>query len=84
MLMTLEYLREYQTYFHIAQSWEVNESTVYRIVRRVEEELIASGEFPLPGRKQLLQPELELSTTIVDGVEHPIEQPQKTASLLLS
>lgn len=27
VLMTLEYLREYRTYFHIAQSWGVNEST---------------------------------------------------------
>lgn len=26
LLMTLEYLREYRTYFHIGQSWGVNES----------------------------------------------------------
>ncbi len=28
VLMTLEYLREDRTYFHIAQSWGVNESTL--------------------------------------------------------
>ena len=33
VLMTLEYLREYRTYFHIAQSWGVNESTAYRLIR---------------------------------------------------
>lgn len=27
LLMTLEYWREYRTYFHIGQSWGVNEST---------------------------------------------------------
>lgn len=30
LLMTLEYLREYRTYFHIGQTWGVNESTAYR------------------------------------------------------
>ncbi|NEO51432.1 MAG: transposase family protein, partial [Moorea sp. SIO4A3] len=33
VLMTLEYLREYRTYFHIGQHWGLNESTVYRIIR---------------------------------------------------
>jgi chorismate-pyruvate lyase len=79
VLMTLEYLREYRTYFHIAQSWGINESTVYRIVRRVEDELIASEEFRLPGRKYLLQPEQELLISVVDVVEHPIERPQKNS-----
>jgi hypothetical protein len=37
--MTLEYLREYRTYFHIGQSWGVNESTAYRIIRRIEDTL---------------------------------------------
>ncbi|MEH1928098.1 transposase family protein [Nostoc sp.] len=27
LLMTLEYWREYRTYFHIGQTWGVNEST---------------------------------------------------------
>ncbi len=35
VLLTLEYLREYRTYFHIGQSWGINESTVFRIVRKV-------------------------------------------------
>ena len=45
VLMTLEYLREYRTYFHIAQSWGVNESTAYRIIRKIENILIRSKEF---------------------------------------
>ena len=39
LLMTLEYWREYRTYFHIGQSWGVNESTVYRIIRKIEDTL---------------------------------------------
>lgn len=30
ILMTLEYLREYRTYFHIAKDWNVYESTAFR------------------------------------------------------
>jgi Helix-turn-helix of DDE superfamily endonuclease len=43
--MTLEYLREYRTYFHIGQSWGVNESTAYRIIRRIEDTLMALLSF---------------------------------------
>jgi DNA-directed RNA polymerase specialized sigma subunit len=39
LLIALEYWREYRTYFHIAQSWGVHESTVCRIVHRVEDQL---------------------------------------------
>ena len=28
LLITLEYWREYRTYFHIAQSWGIHESTI--------------------------------------------------------
>lgn len=38
LLIALEYWREYRTYFHIAQSWGVHESTVCRIVHRVEDQ----------------------------------------------
>ncbi len=33
LLMTLEYIREYRTYFHISQSYGVSESTAYKTVR---------------------------------------------------
>lgn len=81
ILITLEYLREYRTYFHIAQSWGVSEATIYRIVQRTETELIRSQLFRLPGRKQLLEPEPELAMVVVDVVEHPIERPQKNSEL---
>ena len=51
VLLTLQYWREYRTYFHIAQGWNINESTAFRIIRYVEDTLIRSGRFSLPGKK---------------------------------
>lgn len=34
LLMTLEYLREYRTYFHISRSYEISESACYRNIIR--------------------------------------------------
>ena len=48
LLITLEYWREYRTYFHLGNSWGVNESTAYRIVKKVENILIKSGLFNVP------------------------------------
>jgi Helix-turn-helix of DDE superfamily endonuclease len=77
VLMTLEYLREYRTYFHIAQSWGVNESTAYRIIRKVEDYLIASRVFSLPGKKKLLEADQSAMVVVVDVTESQIERPQK-------
>jgi transposase len=35
LLMTLEYLREYRTYFHISKSYNVSESTAYKCIKWV-------------------------------------------------
>lgn len=37
LLITLEYWREYRTQFHIGTSWGLHETTVRRIVRKVED-----------------------------------------------
>jgi len=77
LLLTLEYWREYRTYFHIAQSWGIHESTAYRIIRQVENTLIGSRAFNLPGKKKLLEPDHEIEVVVVDVTESPIERPQK-------
>lgn len=82
LLMTLQYWREYRTYFHIAQSWEVDESTAHRIVRSVEDTLIQSGRFALPGKKKLQAVEPEIEVLVVDVTETPVERPKKTATIL--
>ena len=53
LLMALEYIREYRTYFHIANSYAVSESTAYKTVRWIEDTLIKHPDFALPGRKAL-------------------------------
>jgi len=75
--MTLEYWREYRTYFHIGQSWGVNESTAYRIIRRIENSLMQSRAFTLPGRKKLSSSEHLPEAVVVDVTESQIERPKK-------
>ncbi len=77
LLITLEYWREYRTYFHIGKSWGVHESTVCRIVKKVEQVLIRSRAFRLPGKKQLHQSAYEWKILVVDVTETPIERPKK-------
>ncbi|SPR10515.1 IS5 family transposase ISOt6 [Orientia tsutsugamushi] len=40
LLMVLEYLREYRTYFHIGQNYVISESSAYRAVKWIEDTLV--------------------------------------------
>ena len=77
LLMTLEYIREYRTYFHISQSYSVSESNAYKTVRWVEDTLIKHPDFALPGRKALLKSDMEYEVVLIDASETPIERPKK-------
>lgn len=77
LLMTLEYLREYRTYFHISRSYGISESACYRNIRWVEDTLIKAGKFSLPGRKALLKSDIEYEVVLIDATESPIERPKK-------
>lgn len=77
LLMTLEYIREYRTYFHISQSYSVSESNAYKTVRWVEDTLIKHPDFALPGRKALLKSDMEYEVILIDASETPIERPKK-------
>ena len=77
LLMTLEYLREYRTYFHISQSYGLSESTCYRNICWVENVLIKSKVFSLLGRKALLKSDNEYEVILIDPTESPIERPKK-------
>ena len=77
LLMTLEYLREYRTYFHISRSYGISESACYRNISWVENTLIKSGKFSLPGRKALLRSDVEYEVVLIDATESPIERPKK-------
>ena len=77
LLMTLEYLREYRTYFHISRSYGISESACYRNIRWVEDTLIKDKQFSLPGRKSLLKRDMEYELILIDATETPIERPKK-------
>lgn len=77
LLIALQYWREYRTYYHISCDWNVSESTIYRIVIKVENILISSRKFSLPGKKTLATYEAENSLVAIDVTENPIERPKK-------
>jgi hypothetical protein len=71
--MTLEYLRD----FHLGQSYGLSESACYRNCRWVENTLIKSKAFSLPGKKALLRSNVEFEVILIDATETPIERPKK-------
>lgn len=79
LLMCLEYLREYRTYFHVGQSYGLSESASYRNCRWVEDVLIKSRAFSLPGRKALTKSDHEFEVILIDASESPIERPKKSS-----
>jgi hypothetical protein len=81
LLMTLEYLREYRTYFHLGQSYGLSESACYRNCRWIEDTLIKSETFSLPGKKALLRSNTEFEIILIDATETPIERPKKKGPL---
>ena len=83
LLMALEYLREYRTYFHISRSYGISESACYRKIRWVEDTLIKDGAFSLPGRKALLKSDVEYELVLIDATETPIERPKKNKSAII-
>ena len=78
LLMTLMYWREYRTQFHIAGSYSISEATVCRTIKKVEDALVRSGEFRLPGKKVLQPSDTIIEVVLVDVSEQPIERPKKS------
>jgi hypothetical protein len=77
LLLTLMYWREYRTQFHIGETYGVSESTVCRTIQKVENALLSSGQFRLPGKKALQENDTLIEVIIVDVAEQPIERPKK-------
>ena len=80
LLMSLEYIREYRTYFHTSKSYNISESSAYKTVRWVEDTLIKHPDFALPGRKALVKSDMEYDVVLIDATETPIERPKKNKS----
>lgn len=82
ILMTLMYYREYRTHFHIGETYDIHETNVSRIIRRIEKILKKSKEFKLPGKKILTESNDEYEVILVDATESPIERPKKSSTYI--
>jgi len=80
LLMALEYLREYRTFFHIGTSYGLSESAAQKNIRWVEDTLIRDGAFSLPGRKELLKSDTEIGVVLIDATESPVQRPKKNSA----
>ena len=78
LLMTLEYYKEYRSLECIGASYGLTKSTVGKVIKWVEEALVKSGKFSLPGKKKLVQPTIEYEIIVVDTTETPIQRPKKS------
>jgi hypothetical protein len=65
LLLSLEYLREYRTYFHVGTNYGVSESWAQRTHQWVESELLKDKRFHLPGRKKLLESDCEIEVILI-------------------
>jgi hypothetical protein len=77
VLMVIQYWREYRTYYHIGLDWGLSESAVCRTVLKIENILISSRKFSLPGKKELLKMSCQEDLVVMDVTESPIERPKK-------
>jgi hypothetical protein len=80
ILLTLEYFREYRTYFHLGKEVGLNESNVCRTIHKIEKILVESKSLSLPGKKVLNSSEFwgkSEITIVIDVTETEIERPQK-------
>jgi len=79
LCLALKYWRQYVTQKELAFEFEVGESTVRDTIEWVENTLIKSGKFALPGKKVLLEPDNNIEIVLVDVTESPIERPKKNS-----
>lgn len=79
LLIMLMYYREYRTFFHISVTYGISEAQCWRIVRKLEDILIKSSLFHLPGKKKLTDTSVNWEVVVIDVGESPIERPKKNS-----
>ena len=77
-------LPQYRTQFHIGQTYNLSESTVCRTITKIENALIQSGQFTLPGKKSLQENDMAIEIILVDATEQAIERPQKNRNHIIA
>ena len=82
LLMMLMYYREYRTFFHTAGSYGISEGQCFRIIVKLENILIQSGLFRLPGKKELLPSQHDWEVVLIDVSESSVERPKKNSGAI--
>lgn len=81
LLITVLYWREYRDQEHTAIDYGVHQSTISRTITEIEDILIKSGQFSLPGKKALRTSDGNYEVVIVDVTESPTERPKKNKNV---
>ena len=77
LFLSLKYWRQYVTQKELAYEFEIGEATTHDTIIWVENTLIKSEKFRLPGKKAIGE-ETEFEVILVDVTESPIERPKKS------
>lgn len=77
LLVMLMYYREYRCFLHIGAAFGISEAQCWRTVRRIEDYLMESSLFHLPGKKTLCGGANKWGVVVVDVGESPIQRPKK-------
>ena len=78
LFLSLKYWRQYVTQKELAYEFDVGEATAHDVIVWVEDTLVKSGKFSLPGKKTLLE-DAEIEIVLVDVLESPVERPKKNS-----
>ena len=78
LFLTLKYNRQYLTQKELSYEFEIGEATTHDTIVWVENTLVKSGKFSLPGKKALYGDDTEIGVVLVDVTESPVERPKKT------
>jgi len=81
LFLSLKYWRQYVTQKELAYEFDVGEATAHAVIVWVEDTLVKSGKFSLPGKKALVE-DAEIEIVLVDVVESPVERPKKTTKMV--
>jgi len=76
LFLSLKYWRQYVTQKELAFEFEVGEATAHDTITWVEDTLILSGKFSLPGKKALLE-DTDIEIVLVDVTESQIDTSKK-------
>jgi hypothetical protein len=81
LTLSLTYWRDYPSLLTLGTQYGISETSAWRVVRRVEDQLMKSGRLSLPKTPSGTGSDNPV-VTLVDATEIPIERPKKTIALV--